>query len=527
MSRSWGIVPGVALGVGLLLVASACTSSEPESLAPSPSASATGSPAGTPAGLEQYYSQALTWKRCPKDDVPDGATPSDYACTTIQVPRSYEDLSLGSFELAALRYGSGRAKGTLFLNPGGPGGSAVDTASQAPGLFGPDVLDAYDIVGVDPRGVERSDPVECIDDPTRDALSEIDFTPDTAAEEQAVVTLSEKLGTGCEESSPTIAPYIDSTAVVRDMDITRAAFGREKLDFLGMSYGTYLGALYADMFPDRTGRMVLDGVLPSDLDLDELSIGQVKGFEQALHRFVADCLQDDDCPLSGGTDAGVGQIRDLLAQLDKQPLPGIGSRQLTEWAATGAIINQLYATWQWPSLMAGLSAAMRGDGSVLMSQADYYNDRNSDGTFSSNFTEAFWAVTCLDSPALGGVEHARQVAPQWATLSPTFGASFAWNTLPCWQWPMGPGTAEAAGEPPVLHARGAGPILVVSTVYDPATPYDWGVQVADQLEDATLLTYEGDGHTAYTSGSECIQQKVDAYLLKGTMPADGTRCPAI
>lgn len=516
--------PAGVLALGALLVLTACTSNEPD---PAPSAPPSASSDRVPSDLASYYDQTLSWSECPAKYLPADAETSDYDCTTISVPRSYDDLSLGSFELAALRYKSENPKGTLFINPGGPGGSAIETASFAPGLFGQGVLDTYDVVGVDPRGVQNSDPVECIDDQTRYAMSTIEPTPDTPDEQEAVVDLSAKVGVGCKQNSPQIAPYIGTTSAVRDMDITRAAFGREKLDFLGLSYGTLLGATYAELFPDNVGRLVLDGVLPSDLDSDDLGLGQAKGFEDALGQFVAECLRTKGCPLSGGVDDGVGQIQELLEKLNAQPLPGIGDRELTEGGAFGAIVNQLYAPFQWESLMAGLAAAFKGDGSVLLSQADYYNDRNSDGTYSTNLLEAFLAISCLDRPANGGLDHVREIAPEWAKEAPTMGAAFAWSSLPCWQWPLGPGTAEAAGPPPVIHAKGAGPILVVSTIHDPATPYDWGVRVADQLEDATLLTYEGQGHTAYTSGSTCIQEKVDDYLLDGTMPPDGTRCPGI
>ncbi len=524
--RSTASRPGrlVALGLGALLLTAACTSNEPE---PAPSAPPSASTGGQPTDLEAYYAQTLTWTSCAKDYLPDGVDSRDYDCTTIAVPRSYDDLTLGSLQLTALRYRSDSPQGTLFVNPGGPGGSAVELAGQAPGFVGQGVLDVYDVVGVDPRGVEHSNPVECVDDQTRYDLSMIEPTPDTPAEEQAMAELSAKLGAGCLANSPQIAPYIDTQSAVRDMDITRAAFGRDKLDFLGLSYGTLLGATYAELFPDKAGRLVLDGVLPSDLDSDQLGLGQAVGFEDALRQFVAECPKGRGCPLTGSVDDGMAQIRQLLERLNDKPLPGIGDRDLTEGGAFSAIVQQLYAPFQWASLKAGLAAAFQGDGSVMLAQADYYNDRNSDGTYSSNLLEAFWAVSCLDRPANGGVDHARELAPQWAEEAPTMGAPFAWGSLPCWQWPMGPGTAQAAGPPPVIHAEGAGPILVVSSVHDPATPYEWGVRVAEQLADATLLTYEGQGHTAYTSGSSCIQEAVDDYLLDGTMPADGTRCPGI
>jgi hypothetical protein len=258
-----------------------------------------------------------------------------------------------------------------------------------------------------------------------------------------------------------------------------------------------------------------------------LGLGQAKAFDQGLRRFVADCITQEDCPLPRNEAAGVARIQQFLDEVDANPLPGVGDRELTEGLATYAILSYLYAPpADWEILRYGLEAAFEGDGSVLMNMMDDRIERNPDGTYANNANEAFLAVSCLDRPGVGGVDHARELAAEWATEAPIFGEYFAWATLSCWDWPMGPGTAEAAGEPPVIRAEGAAPILVVSTKYDTATPYEWGVQVADELADATLLTYDGDGHTAYTSGSSCIDRAVDAYLLSGTMPAEGTVCRA-
>jgi hypothetical protein len=271
--------------------------------------------------------------------------------------------------------------------------------------------------------------------------------------------------------------------------------------------------------------MLLDGVLPSSLDSDEITFGQAKAFDVVLRRFVEDCITKEDCPLPRDVDQGVARIQQFIADLDQDPLPGIGDRMLTEALGTYAILSFLYfPPTDWEVLRYGLETAFQGDGSVLMDMMDGRIQRRPDGTFDNNGNEAFYAVSCLDRPAVGGVEHAQQLAEDWAAEAPVFGPYLAWGNLPCWQWPMGPGTAEAAGEPPVFTATGSAPILVASTKYDPATPYEWGVQVAGELDNATLISYDGDGHTAYTSGSRCIDDAVDAYFLEGTLPAEGTVC---
>ncbi len=506
----------VALGAAALIVAVGCTSDADPTPPPSrPPASTSAS--DVPVDLAEFYEQGVRWSGCG----------GDFDCTRVKVPVDYDDPGRDTLELEVVRLkAQGEPIGSLLLNPGGPGGSGVDYARAARGVLTPGVVDAYDVIGFDPRGVISSDPVDCIDDAKLDALFAADGTPDTPAEVADLAATSALFGEGCKARTPQIAPYMDTESAARDMDIIRAVLGEEQLDFLGKSYGTYLGAQYAELFPERVGRMVLDGVLPSSLDSDEITLGQAKAFDVALRRFVADCATQDDCPLpTGSVDEGIARIQTFIADLDQNPLPGVGDRMLTQALGTYAILSYLYfPPGDWADLRFGLEIAFEGDGSVLMEMMDQRTQRQADGTFVDNGNEAFYAVSCLDRPAVGGVEHAQELAGEWPAQAPVFGAYMAWGNLPCWQWPMGPGTAQAAGDPPVFRAQGSAPILVVSTTYDMATPHEWGVEVAKELDSATLLTYDGDGHTAYTSGSQCIDEAVDAYLLAGTMPAEGTVC---
>ncbi len=508
----------VALGAAALALLFGCTSAVAEPPAPAaPEPSGSASTSAVPADLAEFYDQNPRWSGCG----------GDFDCTTVRVPVDYSDPGRDSLELEVVRLKAvGEPQGSLLLNPGGPGGSGVDYARAARGVLTPAVVAAYDVIGFDPRGVISSDPVDCVDDAKLDALFAADGTPDTPAEVADLAATSRLFGEGCKARSPQIAPYMDTVSAARDMDILRAVLGEEQLDFLGKSYGTYLGAQYAELFPERVGRMVLDGVLPSSLDSDEITFGQAKAFDVALRRFVADCADQDDCPLpTGSVDEGIARIEAFIAGLDANPLPGIDNRVLTQALGTYAILSYLYfPPGDWADLRFGLEMAFQGDGSVLMEMMDQRTQRQTDGTFADNGNEAFYAVSCLDRPAVGGAEHAQELAGEWTKDAPVFGAYLAWGNLPCWQWPMGPGTAQAAGDPPVFRADGSAPILVVSTTYDVATPHEWGVEVAGELDNATLLTYDGDGHTAYTSGSQCIDDAVDAYLLAGTMPSEGTVC---
>ena len=504
----------IAVAAGALIVLTGCTSD------PEPASSPTAVPstsASAPVDLAAFYEQEVDWKGC------DG----DFDCATLTVPADYDNPESGTLELEVIRLRAKDPMGSLILNPGGPGGSGVDYARAARGVLTSQLVDAYDVVGFDPRGVVSSTPVDCLDDSELDVLFAADGTPDTPQEIAELAEASTLVGEGCQTLSPDIAPYMDTESAARDMDILRAVLGDEQLNYLGKSYGTYLGAQYAELFPDRVGRVVLDGVLPSSLNSDEITLGQAKAFDMVLRRFVEDCVTQEDCPLPRDVDAGVARIQQFLDDLDQNPLPGIGDRVLTEALGTYAILSYLYfGQPDWDVLRFGLEVAFDGDGSVLMEMMDSRIQRRPDGTFDNNGNEAFIAVKCLDRPAVGGVEHAEQLSRDWATEAPVFGPQMPWGDLVCWEWPMGAGTAEEAGELPVFRAEGSGPILVVSTKYDPATPYEWGVQVADELDNATLLSYDGDGHTAYTTGSSCIDDAVDAYFLDGTMPAEGTVCVA-
>lgn len=514
----------LAAGAAALFALTACTS-DPE---PRPAVSETprsSASASVSDDLASFYGQEVRWEGCPTDDGFSLQSKEEFECATIKVPLDYAKPGAGSTELSVLRRTVKNPRGSLILNPGGPGASGVDYARAARGVLTRPLYSAYDVVGFDPRGVVRSDPVDCLDDSQLDTSFATDATPDTPQEVTDLAASSRLVGVGCKARSPEIAPYMDTESAARDMDILRVVLGDEKLNYLGKSYGTLLGAQYAELFPERVGRVVLDGVLPSSLDSDEITFGQAKAFDLALRRFVEDCITQDDCPLPRDVDAGVARIQQFLADLDQSPLPGMGDRLLTEALGTFAILSYLYAPpSDWEVLRFGLDAAFAGDGSVLMEMMDYRTDRNPDGTFANNGNEAIYAVNCLDRPGVGGVDHAAELAEQWAAEAPVFGPSMAWGNLPCWQWPMGAGTAEAAGDPPVFRAQGSAPILVVSTKYDPATPYEWGVQVADELDNSTLLSYDGDGHLAYMSGSTCIDRAVDAYFLEGVLPAEGTVC---
>jgi pimeloyl-ACP methyl ester carboxylesterase len=477
-------------------------------------------PRATPSALASYYSQKLHWRSC-------GVT--GFQCATMKAPLDYAKPGSGDVRLAVARKkatGKGKPLGSLLVNPGGPGGSAVGYLQSYAGIGYPaDVRARYDMVAVDPRGVARSEAVECLDGRRMDAFTQTDLTPDDQKERTALVAADKKFAESCEAHSARLLRHVSTVEAARDMDILRAALGDPKLNYLGASYGTFLGATYAGLFPGRVGRVVLDGAMDPSLDARELNLDQTAGFETAFQAFAKDCVRHSDCPLGGKgtTPAQVGDhLRAFFRKLDAHPVPAgdADGRKLGEALATTGVIAAMYDQGTWEQLREALTSAMKeNDGAGLLALSDSYYERAADGRY-SNLMMANAAVNCLDlPPAFSGPDQVERALPAFEKASPVFGAGLAWASLNCAYWPV-----KATGEPHRIRAEGAAPIVVVGTTRDPATPYRWAQSLTRQLSSARLLTYVGDGHTAYGRGSTCIDTAINTYLLHGTPPTAGKRC---
>ncbi len=470
-------------------------------------------PAEDPA-YEAYYSQQIEWGAC-EDLTIEGAE-----CGTLTVPLAWNDPEGGDIEVAVARTAAeGESQGSLVVNPGGPGGSGVNFLESAPYMVSPEVRTSYDLVGFDPRGVNRSAGIECLDDAETDEY--LAATGDPGTEEAGA--LAEEWGTrvaeACEANSGEVLPYLDTYSAARDMDVLRAALGSEQLDYLGYSYGTYLGSSYADLYPERVGRFVLDGAVDPELSMNEFSAGQAEGFERAIESFLAHCLEaGDSCPFRGDEAEAKQQLLSFFESVDETPLDtGDPERPLTGALARSAVLVLLYDDSLWEVGREAIAAATRGDGAELLNIADTSSERRFDGTYRTNASFAITAVNCLDHPGVADEQWVADEAERLAEEFPTFGPMLGGDG--CAQWPVQP-----VREPAPISAEGAGPIVVIGTTGDPATPYAWSENLASQLADSVLLTFEGDGHTAYGRSGGCIEEQVDAYLLEGTVPEDGLRC---
>ncbi|MFK0016678.1 alpha/beta hydrolase [Streptomyces sp. NPDC091027] len=480
-------------------------------------AASSAQPSPDPAALRPYYEQKLTWREC---GVPG------FQCSTMKAPLDYANPGSGQdVDIAVSRRvatGPGKKLGSLVVNPGGPGGSGIGYLQAYAGIGYPAPVRArYDMVSFDPRGVQRSSPVECLTGPEMDKYTQVDQTPDDDAERAELVAAFKEFAAGCRARSERVLPHVSTVDAARDMDLLRGVLGDEKLNYVGASYGTFLGATYADLFPGRVGRLVLDGAMdPARPSLD-LNRDQTAGFDTAFTSFAKDCAKQPDCPLGNGSPEEVGErLKDFFRKLDAQPVAsGDPARPLGEALATTGVIAALYDESAWPQLREALRSAMNGDGAGLLALADSYYERGADGKY-ANLMFANAAVNCLDQPpAFSGPDAVDSALPSFEKASPVFGAGLAWAALNCAYWPV-----KATGTAKELVAKGAPPIVVVGTTRDPATPYKWAQALAGQLDSGTLLTYDGDGHTAYGRGSDCIDSAINRYLLEGKPPQDGTKC---
>lgn len=506
------VLRGAALVSALALAVSACTGSDSADDPTKAPASVSVTAAPTPQGLGEIYAQQLAWTDCE----------NDLQCASVTVPLDWDDPDGDTIQIAVARHrATGDRIGSLLINPGGPGGSGIDALSTiAMPSFGEQVVASYDLVGFDPRGVGQSTAVDCVDGPQMDELvsADYDFSTDKgiAQAEQAYAALGE----ACLKRTGPLLEHVDTVSAARDMDVLRAVLGDETLTYVGYSYGTELGATYAALFPDKVGRLVLDGAVDPTLSDLDLSRGQAAGFENALRAYVADCQAGTGCPLTGSVDDGMAQVADVMERARRTPLPTGTDRALTGSLAFSGIAVTLYDEASWSYLTMGLAEAIdSGQGSVLLQLADIYNDRASDGTYTTNSMVAFWSIGCADARSTADVAQMRADAAEIEAAAPTVGSYFGYGGVLCAQWPV-----PEAGGLDDYSAAGSAPIVVIGTTNDPATPYEWAESLTATLDSATLLTYEGEGHTAYGRSNSCVGDAVDAYLIDGTVPAEGTRC---
>ncbi len=537
MRRRTGVVATAAVVCAVLLASCssaadvansppgpAATPSLPSSSAPpGPRPPATGStsssgslpdafgPGPTGHGLSRFYDQKVTWTSCG----------SGFTCGSFWVPLDYDKPNGPAITIKAKMNPADDQStklGSLFIDPGGPGVSGVDYVGQA--HYDQPLTNAYDIIGFDPRGVGSSTAVNCVSDSQLDAYVASDPEPQTPAEVTQLQKIWSAFTAGCVANSGPLLQHVSTVEVARDLDVMRAVVGDKKLNYFGASYGTYIGANYAALFPEHVGRMVLDGAVDPLAKPHQTDLNVAAGFETALTAYLGYCVDQGDCPLGDSVSAARQSVIDLLNKVGSAPMqtstPG---RDLTQGLAFYGIVLPLYSRSFWPYLTQAFQQTDNNDGSLMLALADSYTGRQPDGSYSSNELEAQVAVNCLDNPEHESVAQIEADGAQFDKVSPVFGPVAAWFPYSCSNWPV-----KRIQPQPDYAAKGAPPIVVVGTTRDPATPYEQAVNLAKELDSGVLLSRNGDGHTAYDSGNSCIDDAIDSFLADGTVPANHTMC---
>ncbi|MEU7061128.1 alpha/beta hydrolase [Streptomyces sp. NPDC046197] len=467
--------------------------------------------AAVPPELRRYYQQNLHWSRCPDT--------RSFQCATMKVPLDYARPGAGDILLKVTRKkatGNGARIGSLLVNPGGPGESAIHyLVDGGADSFSPAVRASYDLVATDPRGVGDSTPVNC---KSGTHAIPMKFGLHPAADAAKISTYDaefEQVAAACARHAGQLLPHVGTLEAARDMDVLRALLGDDRLHYVGFSYGTYLGATYADLFPSRVGRLVLDGAVDPALDGYRQILETAAGYQAAWKSFAADCATLTDCPLGHSVEAISRGLDTLRRSLDRTPLRRGKDISVTGEDLITAITTALTTPALWKQLRAALRGVLAGDTTALQQLLGRGEDA------AGNSAYALYAVGCLSStfaPRLTPAQ-ARAALPQFLRASPQFGESLVASLMLCSHWPIRP--AQSAHP---VTASGASPILVVGTTRDPRTPYPWAKALARQLSSGRLLTYDADGHTAYHTGSTCIDTAIDRYLTRGQLPPTGTVC---
>jgi pimeloyl-ACP methyl ester carboxylesterase len=482
-----------------LVVLTACTR-------PGHTSAAKASPTPTPTPSPE---SAIAWTDCG----------GGFQCGSVTVPLDYSNPSADSIKIALIRKPATEPAnriGSLLTNPGGPGASGIDYLRSAARSMS-SLNRRFDLIGFDPRGIARSAPVQCMSATERANYDALDPVLDDSQEKQAALQANKDFAAACQRRSAKLLPFVDTVSAARDMDAMRVAVGDAKLSYLGYSYGTFLGLTYAHLFPTKVRALSLDGVVDPNLSANDLLVQQMASFQTNLDAFLTSCRSQTSCTFGRSGNPEV-KLKALLQRLDTNPLT-VGGRSLTRALALYGVAVTLYDPLAWSYLDQGLTSADQGNGQLLLAFSDLLTGRQADGSY-SNETDANWAVNCLDRPVPTDVAAYDQLGPAFARVSWLFGPANQYANVQCAYWPV-----KATGHAAPASADGAPQILLVGGTNDPATPYQWAVNVHQELANSVLLTRNGYGHVSYDKSS-CAQAAEDAYLIDLTLPASGTVCPS-
>ena len=459
----------------------------------------------------EFVVNPIVWTAC------DGSTNTKVECGNIEVPFDYADPEQGSFVLYVKKHNAASPAdriGSMMVNPGGPGFGGSSLADDARYYFSQDLIDRFDIIAWDPRGTGESTPaVNCVD--TFDEYFGLDSPPETPDEKQALIDASQAFNDKCAENSGTILPYISTQASAQDINSLRLALGEEKVSFFGFSYGSELGTTWATMFPETVRAIVVDGAVDPNASSTEEGMNQAKGFEGQLATFLKQCSEKTTCAFHNGGKAEAAFDK-LVLDIDATPLEVSKDRTpVTQGVLFTAVAQAMYSDYYWPQLSEALSEAQNGDGKGILQLYDDYYQRKDDGTY-GNELEAFLAISCLDDPGATSTDEVDSHIEDFIAAAPRLGGNFAYG-YSCALWPV----KQAAKVN--ITGKGAGPIVVVGTTGDPATPLDSTRKMALSLEQGILIVVDANQHTGY-GANNCVVKAVDDYLINLSVPKNETTC---
>lgn len=475
-----------------------------------------GQPDSTPStgAFAEYFNQDIDWQSC-----------GSLECADISVPIDWKNPDSDSVTIAMAKLAAvGSAQGTIFVNPGGPGGSGVGFVEYA---VSSDLSEEFDIIGWDPRGVGASTQVTCLDGDAKDEslYGTFDDPYQTQAWIDELEVDLEQYAQECVDNTGDLLAHVDTVSTAHDLELMRALItGDEPLDYLGYSYGTFIGAVYAELFPEHVGHFVLDGAVDPQVGAFDELVVQATGFENNLRAYMADCLGGPECPFSGSLEQALTAAHALMGSVDGKGLTSSDGRVLDSATVGTGVAMSLYSSDSWSYLTDLFVGLKGGDAEPTFLLADFYNDRNGPGEYGSNTVEVYQATTCADNDWKADNATTLERLAQISAAAPTLGDyltldDYAVLDVLCNNWPY-----PAAEFPSEYDADGAAPILVIGTTNDPATPYSWAVSLANQLSSGVLVTVEGDGHTAYNGDNFCVNDVVDQFFLTGAVPAQDPEC---
>ncbi|HET6877021.1 MAG TPA: alpha/beta hydrolase [Jatrophihabitans sp.] len=443
-----------------------------------------------------------------------------FQCALVPVSLDYSAPAGSQIKIALVRIHDKTNTGPhrdLLVNPGGPGGSGINYTVGLSAQISDTVLQHFDLVGFDPRGVGSSDPVRCESNHQEDVRNAASPDVSTPAGFARAKQLARSFDNACEAKYGAALPQINTLNTARDMDQLRQALGDQMLYYLGFSYGTELGSVYAHLFPHKVAAMVLDGAVDPLTGEIAADAQQLKGFEGAFDQFASWCRDHAPCSKLGDPRAAVEA---LAARASRDPIPTStpgDSRRATNSLVLTGVLGALYSKAKWPDLGNAVLSAQQGDAAGLLALADQYNERYN-GHY-TNLADANVTINCNDAKPGPSDARIRSIDTSWTRRFPIFGAWSVPSLFYCQQW-------QPDRTPPPLPTaeHTAHKVLVVGNLHDPATPYKGAQDLAKTMGNAELLTWNGEGHTSYLEGSTCIDTYVNNYLVNGTLPPAETTC---